>query len=82
MSLLISFLVLLLNLVILGVIFWGIRAIVGLIPPEWVSDRVKQVVLTIVKVIVVILAVVWAADWLIMVLGGGGFTVPMFYHRH
>jgi hypothetical protein len=83
MPLLISFLILLLNLVILGVVYWGIKEIVGkVIPSTWLPDPAKQVLLTVVKVIVVVIAAVWIVSWLIAVLGGGGFAVPMFYHRH
>jgi hypothetical protein len=82
MSWLTSFLILLLNLVILGVIYWGVCQVVGLIPAAWVPDNIKGVLLTILKVIVVIIAVIWIASWLIGIIGGGGFGVPMFYHRH
>ncbi len=79
MALLISFLILLLNLVILGVIFWGLSTVIGLCA-KWLGEA-APVLQTIVKVICVIIGVVWIAGWLIGFLGGGGFSVPMFYQR-
>jgi hypothetical protein len=83
MGIFISFLLLLLNLVIIGVLYWGITEILAVIP--FIPQPIKNVLLTILKVIVVIIAVIWVANWVMVVLANGaGFGVPVFipYHRH
>lgn len=77
MGILLSFLALVLDLVILGVIYWGATTILAKMP--FIPQPAKDILIVVIQVIVVIIAVIWAVEWARMALmGAPGWGFPTF----